>query len=461
MLPSRSSVWCLGAVLMVSLATVAAAAPLPRHEYDQRLYLSAGESPDYQQLFQDGSTEANGVLRYEPRYHWRSGDTEWHRWDAEVRAKLLVAAGRPSSLQADENGRIREDEHYAELRDAWVRRRMLFGQPSLSLALGRQTYKDEEGLMWDGPLESLHFAYQASQWRAMVAVGQQLSSYRSDDSDLDPRDEDVRRVFLGAGQQWLPGHWWDWQMHWQDDVSGTQKERIDDLLDVRDFNGYWSGLRLQGEAGSDTRIGYILNGIYQEGNSKTFVASGAGGAQSDESIIRGHFWMAELYGRLDNLSWRPSLGVRAASTDAPETDRDGYFQSRLQSNRRAGVADLSTGVFGDMLDYEMHNLEFVAAYYRQQLWPRADLEVLGGALKRMDPALRVSSPIRNPLVGGEDDLGRVLNVALGWRSYPLAISERRQMQLSARLSYSAFEMGDAYQRAEQIHQVLLVIAGRW
>ena len=33
------------------------------------------------------------------------------------------------------------------------------------------------------------------------------------------------------------------------------------------------------------------------------------------------------------------------------------------------------------------------------------------------------------------------------------------MQLFARLSYSAFEMGDAYQRAEQIHQVLLVIAG--
>ena len=119
--------------------------------------------------------------------------------------------------------------------------------------------------MWDGPLESLHFAYQASQWRAMVAVGQQLSSYRSDDSDLDPRDEDVRRVFLGAGHCVAAGALVGLAMHWQDDVSGTQKERIDDLLDVRDFNGYWSGLRLQGEAGSDTRIGYILNGIYQEG----------------------------------------------------------------------------------------------------------------------------------------------------------------------------------------------------
>ena len=77
--------------------TVIGVEPLPRHEYDQRLYLSAGESPDFRQRFVDGNNETNGVFRYEPRYHWRSGETEWHRWDAEVRGKLLVAAGQPSS----------------------------------------------------------------------------------------------------------------------------------------------------------------------------------------------------------------------------------------------------------------------------------------------------------------------------------------------------------------------------
>ena len=98
---------------------------------------------------------------------------------------------------------------------------------------------------------------------------------------------------------------------------------------------------------------------------------------------------------------------------------------------------------------------------RVLLWPRAELEVLAGSLQRLNDTLRVNSQISNPLVDGESHLGDVMNVALGWKSFPLALSERRQMQLSARLSYSSFGMGDAYQRPERIHQILFVIAGRW
>ena len=458
LLPRPDRLW-LAALLLLPL--LPQAAPLPEHEYDQRLYISAGESPDYRKRFLDDETETNGVVRYEPRYHWRSDHTEWHRWDAEIRAKLLVAAGRPSSLQTDDNARIREDEHYGELRDAWIRRRLLFNQPALSLALGRQTYKDEQGLLWDLPAESLNLAWQASQWRGGLVVGEQLSAWRTDDPDLDPRDESIRRVLASLGQQWLPGHWWDLRVHYQDDNSGSQADRPEDVLDVRDFTGYWAGLRLQGEGGSGPRIGYTLNALFQEGDSQWYGISGTGNRLLDEDRVQGYLWLAELYGRVDKGRWRPAFGVRLASTDRPESHRDGYFQSRVQSNRRPGVADLSTGVLGDLLDYEMHNLAFFAAWYRQQLWPRAELEVLAGALQRRDATLAVRSPIRNPLVPGEEALGSVVNVALGWRSFPLAITERRQMQLSTRLSYSAFEMGDAYQRGEQIHQVLFVIAGRW
>ncbi|MGB2248254.1 MAG: alginate export family protein [Alcanivorax sediminis] len=450
------------AVLLASAAMVAEAAPLPVHTYDQRLYFSAGESPDYLKLYIDEQTEANGLLRYEPRYYWRSGDTEWHRWDAQLRAKLLVAVGRPSSLQADENGRIREDEHYAELRDAWVRRRMLFGSPSLSLALGRQSYKDEEGIIWDLPLESLNLDYQASLWRAHLVAGQQVATFRSDDSDLDPRDEDILRVLAGVGKQWLPGHWWDLQLHYQDDRSGAQLERLEDLLDVRDFTGYWAGVRLHGEGGYAPALGYTLNGLFQEGELQRYAIDGQGSRIDSEDTVQGYMVQGEFYGRIDSFSWRPALGVRAATTDEPDYEvNDGFFQSRVQSNRRPGVADLSSGVLGDLLDYEMRNLAFAAAWYRQQLWPRAELELLAGSLQRLNTSVRVNSPISNPLVEGEAHLGNVVNVALGWQSFPLALSERRQMQLSARLSYSAFDMGDAYERPEQIHQILFVIAGRW
>ena len=450
------------ALVLAMVASMAHAASLPIHTYDQRLYFSAGESPDYQKLFIDDQTEPNGLLRYEPRYYWRSGDTEWHRWDAQLRAKVLVAAGRPSSLQADENGRIREDEHYAELRDAWIRRRMLLGSPSLSLAFGRQSFKDEEGVIWDLPLESLNLDYRASLWRAQLVAGQQFTTYRSDDSDLDPRDEDIFRVLASVGRQWMPGHWLDLQMHYQDDRSGDQAERLEDLLDVRDFTGFWTGLRLQGEGGHAPTLGYVFNGLFQEGDLQRYVSQGAGSRQVSEDRIQGYFVQGEVYGRLDNLSWRPALGVRAATTDEPDfAVNDSYFQSRVQSNRRPGVADLSTGVLGDLLDYEMKNLSYAAAWYRQQLWPRAELEVLAGTLQRLNTSVGVSSPISNPLVEGEAHLGNVVNVALGWQSFPLALSESRQLQLSARLSVSAFDMGDAYQRPEQIHQLLFVIAGRW
>ena len=442
--------------------TVIGVEPLPRHEYDQRLYLSAGESPDFRQRFVDGNNETNGVFRYEPRYHWRSGETEGHRWDAEVRGKLLVAAGQPSSLQTDDNGRIREDEHYAELRDAWIRRRMLFGQPSMSLALGRQTYKDEEGVIWDLPLESLNLDYQSTHWRAHLVAGQQFTTFRSDDSDLDPRDEDIFRVLAGVGKQWMPGHWWDLRLHYQDDDSGAQIEQLEDLLDVRDFTGYWAGVRLHGEGGKATTVGYSVNALFQEGDLVRYEIDAVQGLIQSEDRIQGYLIQGELFGRLDRLSWRPSLGVRAATTDEPDyLVSDGYFQSRVQSNRRAGVADLSTGPLGDLLDYEMKNIAYAAAWYRQQLWPRVELEVLAGSVQRLNDTVRVNSPIRNPLVEGETHLGNVANMALGWQSFPLAVSERRQMQLSARLSYSIFDMGEAYQRPEQIHQILFVIAGRW
>ncbi len=402
------------------------------------------------------------MLRYEPRYYWRSDDDEWHRWDAQLRAKLLVAVGRPSSLQADENGRIREDEHYAELRDAWIRRRMILGAPSLSLALGRQSYKDEEGVIWDLPLESLNLDYLSSRWRAHLVAGQQFATWRSDDGDLDPRDEDTFRVLAGVGKQWMPGHWWDLRLHYQDDRSGDQRERLEDLLDVRDFRGYWAGVRLHGEGGHAPALGYTVNALFQEGDLTRYVIDGPGSRVDTEDRVQGYMVQGEFYGRIDSLSWRPALGLRAATTDEPDyAINDGYFQSRVQSNRRPGVADLSTGVLGDLLDYEMHNLAFAAAWYRQQLWPRAELEVLAGSLQRRNDTLRVNSPISNPLVAGESHLGDVVNVALGWQSFPRALSERRQMQWSARLSYSVFDMGEAYQRPEQIHQILLVIAGRW
>ncbi|MZR61271.1 alginate export family protein [Alcanivorax sp. DP30] len=450
------------AILSVLPIMSAFADPLPRHTYDQRLYFSAGEAPEYAKLFLDDETEPNGLIRYEPRYYWRSGDTEWHRWDAQVRAKLLLAVGRPSSLQTDDNGRIREDEHYAELRDIWVRRRMLFGSPSLSLALGRQSYKDVEGVIWDLPLESLNLDYQSSRWRAHLVAGQQMTTFRSDDSDLDPRDEDIFRVLAGVGKQWMPGHWWELQLHYQDDRSGNQMKRLEDLLDVRDFTGYWAGVRLHGESGHAPAIGYTVNGLFQEGDLQRYMVDGQGSRLESEDRVQGYFIQSELYGRIDSLSWRPALGLRAGTTDEPDyAVNDSYFQSRVQSNRRPGVADLSTGVLGDLLDYEMKNLSFAAVWYRQQLWPRAELEVLAGSLQRLNTSIRVNSPISNPLVDGESHLGNVVNVALGWQSFPLALSERRQMQVSARLSYSAFEMGDAYQRAEQIHQILFVIAGRW
>ncbi|MCK0155305.1 alginate export family protein [Alcanivorax sp. S6407] len=452
----------IAGLLLVAQCLPGIAATLPIHTYDQRLYFSAGESPDYQKLYLDDQTEPNGLLRYEPRYYWRSGDTEWHRWDAQLRAKMLVAVGRPSSLQADENGQIREDEHYAELRDAWIRRRMLFGSPSLSLALGRQSFKDEEGVIWDLPLESINLDYRSSLWRAHLVAGQQFATFRSDGSELDPRDEDIFRVLAGVGKQWMPGHWWDLQLHYQDDYSGRQVETLEDLLDVRDFTGYWAGARLHGEGGHAPALGYTVNGLFQEGDLTRYVIDEVEGLVTSEDKVQGYFLQGEVYGRVDSWGWRPALGLRAATTDEPDyLVNDGYFQTRVQSNRRPGVADLSTGVLGDLLDFEMKNLAYAAAWYRQQLWPRADLEVLAGSVQRLNTSVRVNSLISNPQVEGEAHLGDVVNVALGWRSFPLAVSERRQMQLSARLSFSVFDMGDAYQRPEQIHQILFVIAGRW
>ncbi|EKF74403.1 outer membrane alginate export protein [Alcanivorax hongdengensis A-11-3] len=437
------------------------AAPLPRHEFDQRLYLSAGESPDYQSRFMDADTEPNGVLRYEPRYQWRSDTSEWHRWDAQLRAKFLVSAGQASSLQVDDTGQVEEDEQYAELRDAWVRRRMLVGQPALSLVLGRQSFKDDEGLYWDFPLESLSLQYQASRWRGQLTLGQQLASWRSDGSQLDPRAEDIRRVLFSLGHQWRPGHWWDWRIHGQQDASGRQTERLSEQLDGQDFDGVWAGLRLAGESGSDNHAGYIVNAIYQYGELRRYGVSGGQSEKLSQKVIEGGLFTADLYGRLDSLSWRPTLGVRMGTTNSPGNANDGYFENSAMSNRRLGVADLSTSILGDMLDFEMHNLAFGAAYYRQQLWPRAEMEIMAGSLQRRNEQLPSRSNIRNPQLPGDKDLGRLLNLSFGWRAFPRAVTENRQMRLSTRVSYSMFDMGDAYQRPEPVHQVLLIIAGRW
>lgn len=462
---SKGTARCLGAALLLSGALIHAeevvspseaatvqptTAAAPTVQIRHKLSVQGGYGPKDSTLSQD--YEPFYGLRYEPSLSWFSPQAEWPVWQGTARAWLNYNSSQASSPFQEQNpAREQSDIEYfnAELREFYLQRNLLGGDPRFSLSLGRQRYADYYGMWWDDSLESLRFNYKDDFASGFLAVGQRFYHYNSDANAL---EDNTRSIAYGLGEyswRWHPQHWAGVRMLLEYDHSGN------DADDPSDFKGGRVGFFAHGDTPSWALISdYRVELALLKGNVDTTDASGV----EERHNSSGWALVGDLGKRFDNQPWQPRISLRVGLTDKPGDEYDGFGFNDLQSDRVSGRETYSSGMLGSFIGVNLRNLAFYGIAVETRPQPRHYFDVRLSDLylrdSNRDVPLRVSPGVLGQpgAISGSRSLGQVVDINYYWEMFPTA-HYGRQFNLDLLLSAGYFRAGDAIRGLDNDYQL--------
>src|SRR5690606_25515869 len=116
------------------------------------------------------------------------------------------------------------DKSYLALREFWIGYSGFTPYPGEMLKVGRQRLRNDDGQWHDVNIEAVNWAFDTTLLRADVGAAQRFSEYRTDLTELDPKDKDRQHVFGDVAYQWTPGHWAGVRAHYSHD-GGSLKDK--------------------------------------------------------------------------------------------------------------------------------------------------------------------------------------------------------------------------------------------
>jgi alginate production protein len=199
-------------------------------------------------------TEARNASYVElnPYLHWQVGDAG----GLFIRTQLFASGGDEVIQNEDEQPVAAEN--YAALRELWLEFGGITSFPGEVLRLGLQRVREADGLWWDRDIESLRWIFDTTLVQAQLGVAEQFSTWRSDDVELSPSQQDRAYVFATMSRQWRPGHYYGLRAAYAmdhgtlpeegDTVDADTKTRQRDYLWValRSENGYYDPRNTRG-----------------------------------------------------------------------------------------------------------------------------------------------------------------------------------------------------------------------
>lgn len=419
-------------------------------EIHHKLSLQGGYGPKDSTLGQD--YEPFYGVRYEPSLSWFSPQAQWPVWQGFVRAWLNYNSSQASTPFQEQNPASERPqvEHFnAELREFYLKRNLLGGDPRFSLSFGRQRFSDHYGIWWDDSLESLRFNYLDDFASGFIAVGQRFYNYNSDANSL---EDNTRSIAYGLGEyswRWHPQHWAGMRMLLEYDHSGT------DLDDPRDFKGGRAGLFAYGD---ELRWGlisdYRMELVALKGRVETIDDS----AVEERQHSSGWAFVGDIGKRFDDWPWQPRFALRGGITDKPSNEFDGFGFNDLQSDRVSGRETYSSGLLGSFIGINLRNLAFYGLAVETRPLPRHYFDVRISDLYLRDGngelPLRVSPELlATPgAVTGDKSLGQVLDLNYYWEMFPTAFYGR-QLSFDLLLSAGYFKAGDAIRGLDDDYQL--------
>ena len=378
-------------------------------------------------------------VRYEPSLSWFSPQAEWPTWQGFARLWFNYNSSQASTPFQEQNPtrELPEVEHFnSELREFYLKRNLLGGDPRFSLSVGRQRYADYYGIWWDDSLESLRFNYVDDFASGFLSVGQRFYNYNSDANSL---EDSNRSILYGLGEyswRWHPQHWAGVRALLEYDHSG------DDVNDPSDFKGGRAGLFAHGD---DLRWGvisdYRMELALLEGHYDTIDA----GANERRRNSSGWVALGDLGKRFDSWPWQPRIALRGGITDKPSNEFDGFGFNDLQSDRVSGEETYASGLLGSFIGINLRNLAFYGVAVETRPRPRHYFDLRFSDLYLRDGKgelpLRVSPELAGALTG-DKSLGRVLDLNYYWEMFPTAL-DGRQLNVDLLISGGYFMAGDA------------------
>ena len=419
-------------------------------EIHHKLSLQGGYGPKDSTLGQD--YEPFYGVRYEPSLSWFSPQAEWPVWQGFARAWLNYNSSQASTPFQEQNPaseRPQVEHSNAELREFYLKRNLLGGDPRFSLSVGRQRFADHYGIWWDDSLESLRLNYLDDFASGFIAVGQRFYNYNSDAFSL---EDNTRSIAYGLGEyswRWHPQHWAGVRMLLEYDHSGA------DVDDPRDFKGGRAGLFAHGD---ELRWGVISDYRMELIALKGRVETIDGSAVEERQNSSGWAFVGDIGKRFDDWPWQPRFALRGGITDKPSNEFDGFGFNDLQSDRVSGRETYSSGMLGSFIGINLRNLAFYGLAVETRPLPRHYFDIRLSDLYLRDGhgelPMRVSPELleTSGAISGDESLGQVLDLNYYWEMFPTAFYGR-QLSFDLLLSAGYFKAGDAIRGLDDDYQL--------
>ncbi|MAB24166.1 alginate export family protein [Pseudomonas neustonica] len=431
----------------VGAANLPFAEEIVTYEVRNKFTLQTGYGPEDSLLGADRETFYS--LRYEPTFIWYSPDQRWPRWEVFTRGWLAYdSSSNATGFNNDDQQNV--EGLNAELREFYVRRNLLGDDPRFSLAVGRQRYAGKYGLWWDDTFESVRFDYVDSFSRGFLAYGQKFYNYNTEVNELDPRDEKLHNALGEYAWNWRENQWAGVRFTYQKDHSDV------DLDDGSDFTGW----RYGGFASAEHLDMLLLSDYHVElaalhGKRDNVASSGI-----SETNMRGWALLTEFGRRFYDVAWQPRIVIRSGLTDKPGDDDDGFYLSRIQSDRLINDASYSTRLVSSFMRMDIRNLLYYGIGVDAQPTARSsvDMRVSDLRLRNSDAALPVRTTEAQD--SSSHSLGQVVDVNFYWQSFPLAYAGR-QFDMNTLVSAGYFFAGPATGNLDDDFQLTLSVVMRY
>ncbi|MCX7078199.1 MAG: alginate export family protein [Pseudomonas sp.] len=387
-----------------------------------------------------------------------------------VETDTLQQSGSSGTQSNSDNGRTSK-KNYLAMREFWVGYSGLTPYPGEQLKLGRQRLHNDDGQWRDTNIEALNWTFDTTLLRANVGAAERFSEYRTDLTELAPKDKDRLHIYGDVSTQWTPGNWVGVRAHHTHDdgkldypVPGEAPDSLD-----KKQNGdlTWIGLEANSDAYNYRNTNTVnywgsvtgLSGKRDTVNPLTAQGTPAVDPKNSSSV---NGWATDLGIRLRlDPNWQVGGAYARASAD--------YEQNGLESNRSNYTGTRSrVHRFGEAFRGEMSNMQTATLFGSWMLRDDYDASLIYHKFWRVDG----SKPIGNnginaventtdnttdavisstslPLADGKTDLGQEMDLVV--TKYfkqgllPAALSQSiDEPSALVRFRGGVFKPGDAY-----------------
>lgn len=375
--------------------------------------------------------------------------------------------GDAGSVDTD-TGEALGQQDFLELRQYWLEYKNIAGISPLSLRVGRQRIREERSLWWNRDQDAVRLIYDATLVNGFLAVGQNLTEYRTGDGAFDNDDEDILRVLGQASWQWKPDHVIEARFAYQDDHSGTASIGTiiqDDNRDDDDADLLWIGARAKGLVAVDSvpaigNIAYRADIIGLTGSEDVTASSNNGdgtrtvtGTTNQDVSGWAVDFGVDVPVQTQYLNPIVSLGYAYGSGDDDLTDNDdtNFRQTGLDGNtsRARGVSG-TTDNYGAVLRPDLSNMHIFTAGLTIPVFKNSDVYTKYHYYRLAEDATSlVSSGISAPLNGTDKDVGHGLDVIFNLDvSKEFDLTHDMADNIDLKTTLGAFKAGSAYGAAE-------------